>query len=66
LNPIEHLWAELERRIFNRNPKSKNDLKEIILREWGKIGPEVTKKLVESMPRRIQAVIEAKGGSTKY
>jgi len=26
----------------------------------------VCQKLIESMPRRIEAVIEAKGGYTKY
>lgn len=66
LNPIEHLWAELERRIAKRCPKSKDDLKAMITSEWSKIEPEITKKLVESMPRRIQAVIQAKGGPTKY
>ena len=34
--------------------------------EWYKITADVTKKLVESMPRRLQAVIDAKGGHTRY
>ena len=33
---------------------------------WEKIQPEERKSLVESMPRRIEAVIQAKGGPTKY
>lgn len=64
LNPIEHLWSHLKRRIAARKPSNLKDLKTIIVDEWNQIGPEVTQKLVESMPRRIQAVIEAKGGST--
>ena len=34
--------------------------------EWNKIGPEVCQNLIKSMPRRVQAVLEAKGGFTKY
>src|SRR5216684_3145921 len=37
-------------------------------REWqrcGTIRPEVCQNLIESMPRRVQAVIKAKGGDTK-
>jgi hypothetical protein len=66
LNPIEHLWAELERRTKGRHPKCKEELKTILSTAWNEISSDVTKKLVESMPRRVQAVIEAKGGSTKY
>ena len=34
---------------------------------WGEIEPEVSQKLIESMPRTIAAaVIKAKGGHTKY
>jgi hypothetical protein len=34
--------------------------------EWKKITKEECQKLIESMPRRIAAVIKAKGGNTKY
>ena len=34
--------------------------------EWGKISVEECQKWIKSMPRRIQAVIKAKGGHTKY
>jgi len=34
--------------------------------EWGEIKAEECQKLIESMPRRIEAVIKAKGGHTKY
>ena len=34
--------------------------------EWNKINKEKCIKLIESMPRRIEAVIKAKGGPTKY
>ena len=37
-----------------------------LVNEWNEIAPEVCQNLIESMPRRIQAVIKAKGGYTKY
>lgn len=66
LNPIEHLWCEVKNRLKNVNPTNKKDLKSAIQNIWENIPSSVTKKLVESMPRRLQAVLEAKGGHTKY
>ena len=34
--------------------------------EWEKILAEECQNLIESMPRRLQAVLKAKGGYTKY
>ena len=34
--------------------------------EWNKITPDFCENLIRSMPERIQAVIESKGGPTKY
>lgn len=68
MNPIEHLWFELETRIRKRDiqPKSAKDLLTILEEEWTKIPATVTTNLVDSMPRRVSAVIAAKGGHTKY
>ena len=66
INPIEHLWDVLERRIRNRNITGKTMLKEVILEEWAKIGPDVTGNLVGSMKRRLEEIIRQKGHATKY
>lgn len=66
LNPIEHLWSILKQKIRERGPRNLSDLKAIVLEEWNKITTDVCQKLVESMPRRCQAVIDSKGGHTKY
>jgi len=66
MNPIEHLWSELERRLTYRKPSSKSDLVKMLLDEWDKITPEVTKNLVESMGRRTSALLASKGYPTKY
>jgi len=34
--------------------------------EWDKIPAKVCQDLIESMPRRVEAVFKAKGGYTKY
>lgn len=38
----------------------------VLEEEWNKIEPEILINLVESMPRRVQAVIDSKGNPTKY
>ena len=39
---------------------------ERIEKEWEDIPTSECQKLIESMPRRIEAVIKARGGYTKY
>jgi len=43
-----------------------HELWDRVAEEWNAIEPEVCQNLIESMPRRIEAVIKAKGGHTKY
>jgi transposase len=66
LNPIEHLWEHLDRQIRLRSIHNKNELWEVLQDEWSKIPAEVCQKLVDSMTKRCQAVIKAKGYATKY
>lgn len=66
INPIEHLWAHIENKLRDHPIPSKHILQEKLIEEWNKTGSEVTNKLVESMPRRLKAVIDAKGYPTSY
>ena len=68
LNPIEHLWAELERIIRSRSQAITNvaELETALQEEWGKISQSQVMALIESMPRRIEAVITNNGWPTKY
>jgi|APFre7841882793_1041355.scaffolds.fasta_scaffold10376_2 transposase len=67
LNPIEHLWAELELRVRrNHKPTTVETLWQAIQYEWINMPAEVTQKLVQSMPKRIEQVIASKGGATDY
>ena len=68
INPIEHLWDELERRIrgLKKRPKTEDELFQFLQEEWVKIPLSVLKKLVDSMPKRVVAVREANGNPTRY
>jgi transposase len=68
LNPIEHLWDHLDRQVRKRMPPptSLAGLAAALQEEWGRIPLSVVRELIASMPRRVAAVIEAKGWHTKY
>ncbi|GBC20579.2 congested-like trachea protein isoform X1 [Rhizophagus irregularis DAOM 181602=DAOM 197198] len=53
LNPIEHMWDELERRIRARtnSPKNLGEIESFIQECWSQIQCEMYQKLVESMNR---------------
>lgn len=68
LNPIEHVWDILKVQIGRRarRPTSIHELWVVVQEEWDLISPEIVQRLYESMPRRVQAVLRARGGNTKY
>lgn len=68
LNPIEHLWYHLKRKLaeYKDEPKGMLELWDRVEEQWNKIEAGVCQNLIESMPSRIEAVLEAKGGYTKY
>jgi len=68
LNPIENLWDILERRIRKHRPipTNKREFFKVLKEEWNKIDENQLIRLVQSMPRRIEAVIKNKGNPTKY
>ncbi len=66
INPIENLWNKLDVEVRKRTIRNKNQFKQVLQEVWLQISPQVTENLVQSMPRRLQAVIDAKGMHTKY
>ena len=61
LNPIKHVWKELKVFVNQRPtpPKNKDELWVALQEEWEKIDVGFINALIESMPRRVQAVYEA-------
>lgn len=67
LNPIENCWQVVGRKLAQHKPVNKTSLREAIIRVWNhELNVDYIKKLIDSMPTRIQAVIKARGGTTKY
>jgi len=68
LNPIENIWKQLKDNIQNQKvfPKNVNELKVALKKEWEDLDNSVFEEVVASMPRRINAVLQARGGPTKY
>lgn len=68
LNPIEHLWAGLKRRLNQYETASVGilELWERTEECWAFIAIEECRRLYESMPSRIRAVLVAKGKWKKY
>ncbi len=66
LNPIDNLWGIVKRKMRVTRPNKPADLKAAIKATCASITPERCHRLIDSMPRRIDAVIHAKGGPTKY
>ena len=66
LNPVEHCWSMIARKMRTKIFKTKEDLWAGVQTAWGEISPQYVQNLYGSMPRRLQAVKDAKGGATKY
>ncbi|GFU24523.1 transposable element Tcb2 transposase [Trichonephila clavipes] len=64
-NVIENLWSHLERAVQKHQITSKEQLKSVLQEEWLNIAPDTPRHLVESMPRRLEAVISAKGDESR-
>ena len=61
LNLTEHLWDELECRLraSPNRPPSVPDFTNALVAEWKPVPAEMFQHLVESLPRRVEAVIAA-------
>jgi transposase len=67
LNPIEHIWDMLDRRIQAREPPVQNirQVEVAFHREWQQLSQQDIRHLTGGMRRRVEAVIQARGGYTR-
>ena len=66
LNAIEHIWDHLARQVAKEKFSNGQELLDKLKVEWEKIPLCFLEKLIDSMPQRIEAVIKANRGATKY
>lgn len=69
LNPIENLWAIVKAHLRRRDCATRSSLLAAIGEVWSENNPELSEmcvKLVDSMPRRVQKCLRARGGHTGY
>ena len=68
MNPIEHVWDFIGRKINHHNPKCQNndELRTAILQEWQQFPQERLRRLVRSMTRRVTELHNKRGGYTCY
>lgn len=67
LNPIEHVWDIMGRRLRREYPNLHNlgELEHALQRIWNTI-PQVQISRCINMAERLRAVIESRGGNTRY
>ena len=66
LNPIENLWKLVKDLLRHHNrPRNKQEMMQTIEAVWNEVSMEQLQNLIASMPKRIEAIISTKGGSTK-
>nr|PNR28760.1 hypothetical protein PHYPA_029353 [Physcomitrium patens] len=67
LNPIENVWMVVKDLLKHHSrPNSKLEMIEKIQSVWDTISIEWLRTLISTMPYRMQAVIAARGGSTRW
>lgn len=68
MNPIEHLWDQIKRRVRGRHnpPSTLEQLRTALIEEWDTFPQDKIRDLIGSMPRRVRALKNARGGNTSY
>ncbi len=66
LNPIEHLWGILKRKVEEQKVSNIHQLHDAVMEDWKRTPVATCEALVNYMPKRIKAVLENNGGHTKY
>jgi len=68
VSPIEHVWDEFERRVYDRPhpPVNGQQLKYAVIEEWNAFLQALIANLAQFMSHRCVALINARGGFTRY
>lgn len=66
-NPLENVWGMMVKRMSNFKPENEESLWLKIVEVWNSVmTQQLTENLVDSMPRRVHAILEKNGSAIKY
>lgn len=67
-NTIEHIWDDLQRAVRKRSPPPRTSmyLCTILQDSWRELPLGFLQTIMDSMPRRVAALLHALGGPTRY
>jgi hypothetical protein len=66
LNPIENLWNDIKRRVYNRFPQTMEQLEQVIREEWEATDLNFISRICRSMPDRLQLLLNNNGHKIQY
>ncbi|UYV68201.1 K02A2.6-like, partial [Cordylochernes scorpioides] len=67
LSPIEHVWDIIGRRLHALpQPRSEDELWQMVEREWRAIPQDAIRTLIDSLPRRVAACIAVRDFKTPF
>lgn len=66
LSPIENLWSIVSQRLYKASFATADQMFSAVQREWDNIPPSILTSLYESMSRRCDECIKARGYPTRY
>ncbi len=66
LNPIKHLWGILKWKVEERKVSNIHQFHDVVMEEWKRTPVATSEALVNSMPKRVKAVLGNNCGHTKY
>ena len=66
MNIIEHVWGRMKEEAWKTKPKNLDELWEACKTAFFAIPDDFINKLYESLPNRMDAVLQAHGSHTRY
>eukprot|EP00963_Diacronema_lutheri_P014466 scaffold2927_cov14802-Pavlova_lutheri.AAC.1 len=67
LSPIENLWALLDMKVLHAQPTTLGELRRCMYQAWAELGRgTIPRRLMDSMPRRMDQVRKRKGEMIHY
>ncbi|GFV14128.1 transposable element Tcb2 transposase [Trichonephila clavipes] len=68
MNPIEHIWDALGRRVAGHQPppQTLQEPERALLEEWDRILQLVINSIIDSMPQRCSTLLAVLGNHTLY